>query len=213
MRSSIALSLVLLGSCAHDAAPATTDASTDREGLRVFHCDEGQVVLVRPIARGVDIGWGDRRETLMRIAGLTDEIYVGGGFTFERSEDEATLDVGPRTLRCERGAASRRLESLAEDGVRIYAAGSEPFWWLTIGRDRFVLEQVGAERSDDGAIERVEHRAARDVYAGTAGDEPLRVDVERRLCHDGMSGAPFPAEVVVRLGAIELRGCGVFLEE
>ena len=95
------------------------------------------------------------------------------------------------------------LDSLAGDYV---ARGNEPGWRVTVGTE--TVDIVAAYGED----ERSTPRSATQVSdMGQTLDMPqinARLSVEDRLCHDDMSGMPYPQRAVLTLDSQEYRGCG-----
>ncbi|HEV7257575.1 MAG TPA: META domain-containing protein [Bosea sp. (in: a-proteobacteria)] len=87
------------------------------------------------------------------------------------------------------------------------ARGQEPGWHLTVSQDNIVLEMAAGERFQ-APTPRARRTGRRARYDIVFGGRPSRVAIERRLCHDTMSGMPHPDSVAIfGLGAV-LRGCG-----
>lgn len=86
------------------------------------------------------------------------------------------------------------------------ARGNEPGWTLELRGDRLVLVTgYGAETTEA----RLDPPAIRDgAFVYDAPDAGLRLTVAERLCHDSMTGMPYPQTAsVARMGAV-LEGCG-----
>jgi heat shock protein HslJ len=87
------------------------------------------------------------------------------------------------------------------------ARGQEPGWRLTVSQDNIALELAAGERYQ-APTTRAHRTGRRARYDVVFGGRPSRVTIERRLCHDTMSGMPHPDRVAIfGLGTV-LRGCG-----
>jgi len=88
------------------------------------------------------------------------------------------------------------------------ARGNEPGWSLEIGaRDMTLFADYGELRLAGPAPAPV-HSADTTRYSARPQGHVIDVTVVHRLCHDGMSGFPYPSIVTVRLDGRELHGCG-----
>jgi heat shock protein HslJ/uncharacterized lipoprotein YbaY len=85
------------------------------------------------------------------------------------------------------------------------ARGNEPFWSLDVTETGFVyLGNLGATKVQGPLPQAVA------TAKGVRFDAPdgFGFAVERRLCHDTMSGMPFPLSVSVSAEGKDLQGCG-----
>ena len=97
--------------------------------------------------------------------------------------------------------------------VRYSALGHDPFWMVTIGRDKIVLTfgpaQAGsrklAGRTYRGVTARLEDGVER--WESSQGTAVISVEARPGPC-TGSRGARFEDEVRVRLSGRELYGCG-----
>jgi len=95
------------------------------------------------------------------------------------------------------------LDSLAGDYV---ARGNEPGWRVTVGTE--TVDIVAAYGEDERSTPR---SATQVTDTGQTLEMPqinARLSVEDRLCHDDMSGMPYPQRAVLTLDGQEYRGCG-----
>ena len=95
------------------------------------------------------------------------------------------------------------LDNLEGDYV---ARGNEPGWRVTVGADEV---EINAAYGED------ERRTPRSATQLTEMGQTLempqinaRLSVEDRLCHDDMSGMPYPQRAVLTLDGRAYRGCG-----
>ena len=88
------------------------------------------------------------------------------------------------------------------------ARGNEPGWSLDVGDRELTLVADYGERRVVAATPAPVRSGDTTRWAASAQGHEILVTVVDRLCHDGMSGFPFPRTVVVRLDGRELRGCG-----
>ncbi|PTM40164.1 META domain-containing protein [Bosea sp. 124] len=96
----------------------------------------------------------------------------------------------------------------ASPGSLPYSArGQEPGWHLAITGQAVTLEIAAGERFQ-ATTPRPRRTGQRTRYDVVLGGRPSRITIERRLCHDTMSGMPHPDRVsIFGLGPV-LRGCG-----
>lgn len=85
------------------------------------------------------------------------------------------------------------------------AQGNEPFWKLTVEAGRMTLLRP-ASSTVEVLLPATEIRDDAFVYAGEAAI--LGLSVRESLCHDSMTGMPYPESVTVTAGQNELSGCG-----
>jgi heat shock protein HslJ len=88
------------------------------------------------------------------------------------------------------------------------ARGNEPGWSLDVGEREMTLVADYGERRVVAATPAPVRSGDTTRWAARAPGHEVLVTVVDRLCHDGMSGFPFPRTVVVRLDGRELSGCG-----
>ena len=88
------------------------------------------------------------------------------------------------------------------------ARGNEPGWSLDVGEREMTLLADYGERRIAAATPTPVRSGDTTRWAASAQGHEMLVTVVDRLCHDGMSGFPFPRTVVVRLDGREMRGCG-----
>jgi uncharacterized membrane protein len=213
MRGTILVFAFVAFASACGAARSGSPADSPRvERLRVYDCGEGVVLLVRSATAGaIELEWGDHRSTLAPAA---DDVgaYAGDGVELAVEGGEATLRVeGSAPIACRHGERATSIERAAAEGALVWAVGNEPGWLLELYPNR--IEFVGdyGETRYEGTIDEVVDEGGARHYHSLEGGRETVVRVTRGLCHDGMSGAAFGAEVVVERGGEAYRGCGVFL--
>lgn len=88
------------------------------------------------------------------------------------------------------------------------ARGQEPGWLLTPGTDQLVLLADYGQRRI--ALPLPPRQAIPNGYRYVIANDAhrLRIDVVDALCHDTMSGLPYPAMVTLDLDGRRLDGCG-----
>jgi putative lipoprotein len=92
-----------------------------------------------------------------------------------------------------------------ERGIEFRAVGQEPGWFLEIDQQRemrLLYDYAEREAREPAPLPVI----AGDMTTWDAGR--LRASSVDRLCHDGMSGQPFPRTVTVVVDGRELHGCG-----
>ena len=88
------------------------------------------------------------------------------------------------------------------------ARGNEPGWSLDVGEREMTLLADYGERRIAAATPPPTRSGDTTRWAASSQGHELLITVVDRLCHDGMSGFPFPRTVAVRLDGRELLGCG-----
>ena len=116
-----------------------------------------------------------------------------------------SLTIALSTLALSAGAQTA--QQTAPSSLR--AQGNEPGWQLTITPRTLVLETDYGNRR----VERTRRATVRQEngwqYVAGRGKSAIRATVTSQLCHDDMSGMPFPMTVTVADGVRSLsRGCG-----
>lgn len=88
------------------------------------------------------------------------------------------------------------------------ASGNEPGWRLTIDGEQLTLTWNYGQ--DEAVMPRPEPSSSPDgrTYHSSNNAHDLRVDVTDALCHDTMSGMPYPEQVSVDIDSQALSGCG-----
>lgn len=84
------------------------------------------------------------------------------------------------------------------------AAGNEPFWSATLEGRQLTLNRLNEGESP--AQPYMAGEAAGEVV--TSGTPPIRLQAIDQLCHDSMSGMPYPQQVSVQVEGVTLSGCG-----
>lgn len=84
------------------------------------------------------------------------------------------------------------------------ASGNEPFWSLTLKQGNLTLNRLNEGKLPARAYMAGENKGE---YL-TEGEPQMRLQVEDQLCHDDMSGMPYPQQVSVTLDGTTLTGCG-----
>ncbi|WP_131862977.1 META domain-containing protein [Crenobacter luteus] len=90
--------------------------------------------------------------------------------------------------------------------VTLRAHGNEPFWSLEIDRVLRFSELGG--RPLEGAVPKARTLDGVRRYTATVGGRLLEVAAAPRVCHDDMSGMPYPLAVSVAVDGRRLQGCG-----
>lgn len=88
------------------------------------------------------------------------------------------------------------------------AIGQEPGWLLTLQPDGLMLEWDYGDKHVQTPLPQAEQMGTGYRYAATADGHDLDVKVTRGICHDSMSGIPYPDQVSVTVDGQKLHGCG-----
>lgn len=93
-----------------------------------------------------------------------------------------------------------------EPPTAFQARGQEPNWFLEIAQGQLRLLLDLGQRVIEAPIPKPVIRDGRLAYE--VSDPALTISLDRQLCHDSMSGMPYPEQVQVRVDGETLRGCG-----
>lgn len=89
------------------------------------------------------------------------------------------------------------------------AAGNEPGWSLKMAGDRFLLSLDYGSDTTSAPLGKLETNDKSKTYRTTTEDgRDLSVTITDALCHDDMSGMPYPMRVTLEIGGRSLNGCG-----
>jgi uncharacterized membrane protein len=161
----------------------------------VFHADRSVITLP------------DRELTLPQAMSASGARYSDGATTFWNKGNEATFEIGGRSLMCRELPDPWR--EAGQRGVDFRAIGQEPGWVLDIEEGRSMhLVYDYAEREATVPASPPLSEPGRMTYTGTAGGQTITAVIEERRCGDGMSGEPFPSTVTVTIDGRQLTGCG-----
>jgi heat shock protein HslJ/uncharacterized membrane protein len=107
-------------------------------------------------------------------------------------------------------AAAARTDTSRRNGIALpfRARGNEPGWSLDVGARELTLLADYGERKVVAPTPAPTTSGDTTRWATRAQGHVVVITVVDRLCHDGMSGFPFPRTVVVRLDDREHAGCG-----
>lgn len=156
----------------------------------------------------------DGIHTLVRVPSASGARYAGASDTLWTKGRETLLIRGSEVHRgCTPTGRQRVLTGLRREGALFTAAGNEPFWSLTAWPDSLVLLlDMGSTRLTH-VLAGGESPDWRDVTPVDFADANAGIAIAMHPgpCVDTMSGEPFPAEVAVRWGDRDLRGCGIAL--
>jgi uncharacterized membrane protein len=114
---------------------------------------------------------------------------------------------------CARVSPDGRHRCLSAHGAVLFAIGNEPGWTLVLLPDAFALELEYGERQLRGVIHERGDGARATRFFGSSDETRVTIEVREHRCEDVMSGAPYPAEVVVTLPGAVARGCGFFVRD
>jgi len=131
-------------------------------------------------------------------AGTAERVVPVGSTDTRRAPPSAVVD----TATTKPPAGSGRL------ALPFRARGNEPGWSLDVGTGEMTLVADYGERRVVAATPAPTRSGDTTRWATSAQGHEILVTAVDRLCHDGMSGFPFPRTVAVRLDRRELTGCG-----
>lgn len=126
------------------------------------------------------------------------------------TEAPASAAAAPATPASAEVASSDPWASAHAAGIDFRAIGQEPGWLLEIDDGgRMTLQyDYGEQRADFATPAPDTAREFTTVYEARAGQDTVRVTIQRAPCQDAMSGEPFPSRVTVVINGRTLEGCG-----
>lgn len=206
-----------------NARNGTTDSeSAATDSTRVFHilAFDG-VQNFRYLVHFHDPGraatlytFGEVHE-LQAVPTASGARYQGDRLMVWVKGEEVLFEVdGKRVGPCKISGLQSILSRAWLAGTDFWASGNEPSWNLIIGQERVVLlTDQGQTRHEFPGLtrDRLDPRHPYGQYRLEADGHVLEIDIIDGLCGDTMSGAPFPASVLLRWNEQEWRGCGTGL--
>ena len=104
-------------------------------------------------------------------------------------------------------------EKVSIERLPFRASGNEPAWTLLIEEDRIELFQnYGREKEILPLSQSATMRGGHRYTAATKGHS-VNIEVRDQLCHDSMTGMPYPKTVMVSVDQESLFGCGGLPDE
>ncbi len=193
--------------------PHCTNAA---QPFTAYDCDEGMALLVlgppAHAAQSLEVRWGDQARCLGRTDRGGTQVFADATTTLAIHDEHASFTTASASHRCRHGERARMLERLHEEGALLFGVGNEPGWSLELFAGRFVWNADYGEARYEGPVTLARARDGEHRYdARPAGAPPIRILVRDGLCHDGMSDAPYGAEVEITRGRDTYRGCGLWL--
>lgn len=88
------------------------------------------------------------------------------------------------------------------------ASGNEPGWHLAIGAEQLQLAWAYGEHRLTLPTPPASDDANGRHYRVTHDGHSIQIDIRHALCHDDMTGMPYPDQVRLRMDGGQLRGCG-----
>jgi len=157
----------------------------------------------------------DEVHLLQPVPAASGARYQGERLMVWVKGDEVLFEVdGKRVGPCRVSGLQPILARAWLAGTRFWATGNEPSWNLVIGPERVaLLTDLGETRREFPglAAPELDPRAPFGKHVLKSGGHTLEIEILDGLCTDTMSGAPFPASVILRLDGEEMRGCGTGL--
>jgi putative lipoprotein len=196
-------------------APATDEFPAGVLRAYVWHCADGQTLVMRNLLRekAIAIDFHDGTRRLDQKVSASGARYADGVVAFWTKGSTATLErQGAPAVQCD----ERRADSLREDararGVVYRALGNEPGWILEIGpadrlswttnfgQDRHDFEQAQGSTTPDGAS----------VYTARNDAVTIKASIKAGRCVDD-GEVEFDQVVTLESGGQTYRGCGTRL--
>ena len=213
----LALALALAAGCGRAAVDAPAGAPVGTAPIEVpppatFDC-AGRAVTVQ--YGGDDLTLlveGEPPRVLPRVPSASGAKFARADTSFWTRGDDATLILGGRTIACTIPNDDTPPEGSAEDTAaaapRFRGVGQEPGWTVDVFADRIAFVGDYGEREVVVPRPEPERRGRRTRYRVSTEANDFVLTIEEEPCRDAMSGAAYPATVVVEVNGDRYRGCG-----
>lgn len=180
-----------------------------------YDCN-GLQITVRPGDDELTVILPDRSITLPQVEAASGARYGDDDIGFwGKGIDSGLLTLDGEDTPCRLNRLETPWVDARARGASFRGIGQEPGWQLEIHPDRIVMSYQYGERravTPNPGLSEDPERPVRRWQATTEANE-LLVEVEDRACTDLMSGAIFPARVIVKLNGRTYTGCGRDLEQ
>jgi uncharacterized membrane protein len=166
-------------------------------------------------AETMHLDFSGRTLALPHVESLTGARYAdAAGNQFSRQADVAKLILaGEESRDCARSDRASPWIEAASRGIAFRAVGSEPGWFLEVGKGGSPSLRATLDYGDRQVIV-AKARPAGLGFTGTAADgSTVVLEIQRTRCQDGMSGEAFEATARLVVADKTYRGCGAFLAE
>lgn len=192
------------------AAPAPTTAP-DAE-----HWQCGEVLLdARLDAETMHLDFSGRTLALPHVESLAGARYADAdGNEFMRQGEGAKLILaGDESRDCTRSDRVSPWIEAAARGIAFRAVGSEPGWFVEVGKGDSPSLQATLDYGDREITVANAKPAGLGFAGATADGTAVTLAIQRVRCQDGMSGEAFEATVQLVVDDKTYRGCGAFLSD
>lgn len=194
-------------------APAPgTGAAIANDGPAHWECGE-LGLMARPAKDALRLDANGHHWTLPRAPAASGVRHAdAAGNAFHSKGATATLVLAGEPARdCVPAREASPWNAALLRGVAFRAVGNEPGWFVELARGEAPRLRAKLDYGErELVVERMAPRGA--GFEGRAGEVPVRLDIRREPCTDGMSGQRFEAGVSLRVGERAYTGCGAFLE-
>lgn len=200
-----------------DAPPPAPNAAVPATGkTAAAHWQCGEVLLdARPDGDAMRLDFSGRSLQLPHVESLTGARYAdAAGNEFMLAGDSGVLILAGEDQRdCSRSTRTSPWIEAAARGIGFRAVGSEPGWFVEVGRG----EAPPMHATLDYGDRRIEVAKTQPADLGYTGERAngthVALKIQRTPCQDGMSGEAFEATVQLIVGDRTYRGCGAFLSD
>lgn len=128
---------------------------------------------------------------------------------FWQKGDSATLEFnGQRFSNCQKVNIQRPDTASKKLTLPFTARGNEPGWLLTVNKDQFELIADYGQTTISAAFSNQPLLRTGQTLELQSEQGNLTLLAENKLCHDSMSGVPYPYTVSIQTDAETLIGCG-----
>ena len=188
-------------------APAVAEAS-------IQHWQCGEILLdARLQGEAMRLDFSGRTLSLAHTESLTGARYADrqGNEFMHQGEGAKLILAGEEWRDCSRSQRVSPWSEAASRGVVFRAVGSEPGWFVEVGKGEAPPLHATLDYGDR-KIDLAHVQPDEGGYAGsTSQGSPVALAIKREPCHDGMSGEAFEASAQLIVGSKTYRGCGAFL--
>ena len=193
--------------------PSVTPVPSGPEAT-IEHWQCGEILLDASLqGEAIRLDFSGRTLVLAHAESLTGARYADReGNEFMRQGDGAKLILaGEESRDCARSQRASPWSEAASRGVAFRAVGSEPGWFVEVGKGDAPPLHATLDYGDR-KIDLAHVQPDEGGYAGSTSEaDPVALAIKREPCHDGMSGEAFEASAQLIVGSKTYRGCGAFL--
>lgn len=188
-----------------DASTVTTDKKSSN-----FICSH---LLVKSdlVADKLTLTIEDKSYQLTQTESASGSKYIAQNkaVTFWQKGDSASLEInGQRYSNCEKVTLQQSTASSNRVNLPFTARGNEPGWLLSLSQEQLDLTADYGQTNITESLSKPFTITTGSSVQFNTEQAKITLVVEDKLCHDSMSGMPFPYSVSLKLDQKSYTGCG-----